>query len=169
MPVNDYQLAELRHAYQVLGVPPDASAHSIKKTYRRLVKRWHPDLYPGGTPAQVEATHMTGLINEAYSAIAHAPLRDHMETYRNQTRERSRQTPSPSVNQRIWINNKQRFGPALLFSSLAVLHFLYFAAGHPFTPRRYSYVRLACYSLLALCGLIYALRGKPETLPPGTK
>jgi curved DNA-binding protein CbpA len=42
MPVNDYQLAELRHAYQVLGVPPDTSAPSIKKTYRRLVKRWHP-------------------------------------------------------------------------------------------------------------------------------
>jgi len=167
MPVDDYQLAELRHAYQVLGVAPEASAPSIKKTYRRLVKRWHPDLYPNGTPAHVEATQMTRLINEAYSAIAHAPLGYHMETYPNQAKERSRQTPSPPANERTRVNNKQRFGPAILFAALAVFQVLDLAVLHLFTPRRYF--RLGCYSLLALWCLIAALRAKPEALPMDKK
>ena len=101
MAENDHQLTELRHAYQVFGVPTDAAAPSIKHAYRRLVKRWHPDLYANGTPAHVEATHMTRLINEAYSAIAHAPLRYHVETYSSQTRGKSSQPPSPASRERI--------------------------------------------------------------------
>ena len=73
-----YRFTELKRAYEILGVAPDASAHSIKNAYRRLIKRWHPDRYRGA-PAHAEATYMTGLINEAYSAIAHAPLRYHTE------------------------------------------------------------------------------------------
>ena len=99
MPVSDYQLAELKHAYQILGVPLDASAHSIKQTYRRLVKRWHPDLYEDCTPSHAEATDMTRMINEAYSAIAHAPLRYHVETYPHQAKGRSGQTTSPTTNE----------------------------------------------------------------------
>jgi curved DNA-binding protein CbpA len=79
MPVTALQLTELKRAYQILGVPLSASAHSIKHTYRRLVKRWHPDLYSSGTVAYREATQMTRLINEAYSTIEHAPLRYHIE------------------------------------------------------------------------------------------
>ena len=75
--LTGYQFTELKRAYEILGAAPDASAHSIKHAYRRLIKRWHPDRYQAGAPAHAEATSMTGLINEAYSAIAHAPLRYH--------------------------------------------------------------------------------------------
>ena len=44
---------------------------------------------------------MTRLINEAYSAIAHAPLRYHVETYSSQTKGKSSQPPSPSASERI--------------------------------------------------------------------
>jgi DnaJ domain len=81
MPEYDDQLAELKHSYQVLGVPTDAAPPSIKHAYRQLVRRWHPDFYVDGTPDQIEATHMAGIINKAYAAIAHAPLRDYVETY----------------------------------------------------------------------------------------
>jgi curved DNA-binding protein CbpA len=101
MPENEYLLIELKHAYQVLGVPMDTTAPSIKQAYRRLVKRWHPDLYANGTPAHVEATHMTRLINEAYSAISHAPLRYHVETYRGPTSSKNSQARSPSASERI--------------------------------------------------------------------
>jgi hypothetical protein len=74
MPAPDDQIGELQHAYQVLGVAHPAPAHVIKAAYRKLVKRWHPDLYAAG-PAHAEATQMTILINQAYSAVAHAPLR----------------------------------------------------------------------------------------------
>ena len=96
MPASD-QLTELKRAYQALGLPLDASAHSIKQAYRRLLKRWHPDLYQSGTSVHAEATQMTQLINEAYSAIAHAPLRYHVESY--QAHMRGAQTRSASANE----------------------------------------------------------------------
>lgn len=65
----------------MIGVSVSASAPSIKQAYRRLVKRWHPDRYPSGTQGHVEATQMTKLINEAYAAIRHAPLRYYVEPH----------------------------------------------------------------------------------------
>ena len=32
--------------HQVLGVTPDASAAEIKRAYKRLAMRWHPDRNP---------------------------------------------------------------------------------------------------------------------------
>ena len=40
-----------------------------------MAKRWHPDLYPAGTPEQAEASRMMELINDAYGTIQRAPLR----------------------------------------------------------------------------------------------
>src|SRR5882724_4340892 len=89
MPGAEYPLTELKRAYQLLGVPFSASAPSIKQAYHRLAKRWHPDLYPSGTPTQAEATRMMKLINQAYSTIAHAPLRYHIESYPGACEKRS--------------------------------------------------------------------------------
>lgn len=81
MTATQYSFPELQHAYQVLGMPVDASALAIKQAYGRLVKRWHPDLYATGTVAHTEAMQMIKVINEAYAAIAHAPLRYRSESY----------------------------------------------------------------------------------------
>ena len=40
-PVNDSQI---RECYDTLRVPPTASMEDVKKSYRRLVKKYHPDL-----------------------------------------------------------------------------------------------------------------------------
>jgi curved DNA-binding protein CbpA len=80
MPLAENQLIELKHAYQVLGVPLSASALSIKQAYRKLVKRWHPDLYQSGTPDHAEAARMSSFINSAYSIVQSAPLRYYTET-----------------------------------------------------------------------------------------
>lgn len=51
--------------YQVLGVSRDASDEEIKRAYRRLAKKYHPDLNPGNE----EAARKMQQINAAYEQI----------------------------------------------------------------------------------------------------
>jgi curved DNA-binding protein CbpA len=106
MPITAGQIADLKHAYRVLNTPLSAPASSIKDAYRELVKRWHPDLYPIGTPAQTEATQMTKLLNEAYLAIKSAPLRYYIEAC-PPTYVRSRQIDRPSQEEQSSIRTER--------------------------------------------------------------
>jgi len=51
--------------YKVLGVSPDASDEEIKRAYRRLAKKYHPDLNPGDQ----EAARKMQEVNAAYEQI----------------------------------------------------------------------------------------------------
>ncbi len=51
--------------YKVLGVSPDASDDDIKRAYRRLAKKYHPDLNPGDQ----EAARKMQEVNAAYEQI----------------------------------------------------------------------------------------------------
>ena len=51
--------------YQVLGVSPNASEDEIRQAYRRLAKKYHPDLNPGDKTAAQKMNE----INAAYEQI----------------------------------------------------------------------------------------------------
>ena len=53
--------------YSVLGVSPDASDEEIKRAYRELARKYHPDNYQNNPLADLAEEKMKA-INEAYDA-----------------------------------------------------------------------------------------------------
>ena len=51
--------------YKVLGISPDASDDEIKRAYRQLAKKYHPDVNPG----DAEAARKMQQVNAAYEQI----------------------------------------------------------------------------------------------------
>ena len=51
--------------YSVLGLTPDASDEEVKRAYRALAKKYHPDMNPG----DAHAAEMMNKINAAYDQI----------------------------------------------------------------------------------------------------
>ncbi len=59
---------ELAQHYKTLGVEPDASAAELKSAYRKLMRKYHPDLHTDERKKKA-ATELTTNISMAYSAI----------------------------------------------------------------------------------------------------
>jgi molecular chaperone DnaJ len=51
--------------YKILGVKKDETAEAIKKAYRKLARKWHPDVNPGNKEAEQKFKE----ISEAYDAL----------------------------------------------------------------------------------------------------
>lgn len=54
-----------RDFYEILGVKRDAPQEEIKKAYRKLARKYHPDLNPGDKSAE----HKFKELNEAYGVV----------------------------------------------------------------------------------------------------
>jgi molecular chaperone DnaJ len=59
-------MADKRDYYEVLGVDRNASESDIKKAYRTLAKKYHPDMNPGDKNAEQKFKE----VNEAYAILS---------------------------------------------------------------------------------------------------
>jgi len=69
MPGKDY--------YKTLGVPRNASAEEIKKAYRKLAMKYHPDRNTGDKAAEAKFKE----VNEAYAVLSNAEKRKQYDMF----------------------------------------------------------------------------------------
>lgn len=94
----------ITNPYTVLGVPDGASEEECAKAYRRLAKKYHPDLNPNDKYAAEKMAE----INAAFDQIKNGTAKRNSNSYGNTHRSRSRSS-SPDYYTSIaqFINNRQ--------------------------------------------------------------
>lgn len=70
-------MAEKRDYYEVLGVSKNASADEIKKAYRQLALKYHPDRNPDDKDAEEKFKEAA----EAYSVLSDSDKRARYDRY----------------------------------------------------------------------------------------
>ena len=69
MAVKDY--------YSLLGIPKDAPDKDVKSAYRRLARKYHPDVNPGDKAAEARFKE----INEAFEVLSDPDKRRKFDQY----------------------------------------------------------------------------------------
>lgn len=94
--------------YEVLNISPDATDDEVKKAYRKLAKKYHPDKYQN-SPLAEEASEKMKEINAAYDAILNERKGKYgsgqSSTYDNGYRSAYQRGSSRYSEIRILINN----------------------------------------------------------------
>jgi len=75
--------------YEILGVPKTASDAALKKAYKKLAVKWHPDKNPGDE----QATKNFQKISEAYATLSDDKKRKLYDAYGKQAADQSEQMP----------------------------------------------------------------------------
>jgi curved DNA-binding protein len=68
---------DFRDYYAILGVSKTASAEEIKQAYRRLARKYHPDMNPGNRQAEAQFKE----VNEAYEVLSDADKRQKYDQF----------------------------------------------------------------------------------------
>lgn len=89
--------------YKILEVPREATDTDIKKAYRRLSKKYHPDSNPGN--AEAEKRFME--ISEAYSVLGDKEKRQVYDT-ENLQKKTEKQNKNKKTVQRAYDVKKKR-------------------------------------------------------------
>ena len=70
-------MADKRDYYEVLGVDKSADDAALKKAFRQLAKKYHPDMNPGDKEAEQKFKE----IQEAYAVLSDAEKRKQYDQF----------------------------------------------------------------------------------------
>ena len=70
-------MQNFRNYYEILGVPKTSTADEIKRSYRRLARKYHPDLNPGDKAAEERFKD----IGEAYEVLSDVTKRQQYDRF----------------------------------------------------------------------------------------
>lgn len=70
-------MQNFRNYYEILGVTQDASFEDIKRAYRQMARRYHPDMNPGDASAEEQFK----LLGEAYNILSDSEKRAQYEEF----------------------------------------------------------------------------------------
>ena len=85
----------IQNPYEVLGVSYGATDAEVTKAYRKLVKKYHPDLHPGDE----EAAKKMREINEAYDQIKNGTANQYNSYSESQNNSYSNNSGSTNLYQ----------------------------------------------------------------------
>jgi DnaJ-domain-containing protein 1 len=60
---------DIRRAYAALEVPPGSDFETVRKSYRALMRKYHPDKHTGSPEKQKAATELAQKLTEAYKLL----------------------------------------------------------------------------------------------------
>lgn len=91
----------MKKYYEILGIAENASEEEIKKAYRKLARKYHPDVNPGNKEAEEKFKE----INEAYNVLSDETKR---KTYDEHENNKSSSNQSKAQTQK---GSKAQGGP----------------------------------------------------------
>lgn len=101
---------KFRDYYQVLGIDKNATEQEIKTAYRKLARKYHPDVNAGSKKADAEEKFKE--INEAYEVLSDPEKRSKYEHLGSNWRHGQEWQPPPDMDgpqNYTWTNNENGF------------------------------------------------------------